>query len=48
MKNDGNHKGTKTTNNLTALYFFKIAKAIIKKYVLHLIFYFCFLKEMYL
>jgi len=48
MKNDENHKGTKTTNNLTALYFFEIATAITKKYVLHLIYYFCFLKEIYL
>jgi hypothetical protein len=38
--------GNKDKNNLTSLYFFSIAKAIQKKYALHLIFYLCFLKEM--
>jgi hypothetical protein len=45
MKNYENPMGTDITNNLTALYFFKIAKAILKKYALHLIYYICFLKE---
>jgi len=45
MKNYENPMRTKITNNLTALYFFEIAKAIPKKYALHLIYYLCFLKE---
>jgi len=45
MKNYENPMGATITNNLTALYFFAIAKAIPKKYALHLIYYLCFLKE---
>jgi len=45
MKNYENQTGTKITNNLTALYFFEIAKAIPKKYALLLIYSLCFLKE---
>jgi len=45
MKNYENPMGANITNNLTALYFFAIAKAIPKKYALHLIYYLCFLKE---
>jgi len=48
VKNAGNHKGTKNNEQSEALYFLGIAKAITKKYALHSIYYFCFLKEMYL